>query len=374
MLFLSGLASFLVSQLRPFYPCLAMHVPFAQQRCLQQLAAPLQYTPTVYPPRTPSPMPTVYTREQLLSVKPSPLDPVLTSRLRRLRTGFDLPLFRGRRGGRRKRNKIAVINRTSDRTSRTKASGVKFTNLISMPLSSDRPSTKKTRKVVVAVFNARSVGEKSERLAISDFIVDNDGHVLCLTDTWLLPSGDEAKCSDLSPPGYRTLSFPHPSRGGGTAFAVADPLAPSLFVTADFSFPHSFFELSQLTFSLPQRSLHIFCLYRPPPNRKNQLKDSLFMEQFPDLLEYNSQKGCSHIVGDFNFHYDVPTNTYTSRLIDLLDSFNLRQSLTTPTHRSGHILDWVRPIHRRDDDTLLSATTSPTLQSDHYSVLTQLKS
>ena len=99
------------------------------------------------------------------------------------------------------------------------------------------------------------------------------------------------------------------------------------------------------------------------------------MEQFPDLLEYNTLKGCSLIVGGFNFHYDVPTNTYTSWLIDLLDSFNLRQSVTTPTHRSGHILDWVRPIHRKDDDTLLilSATTSPTLQSDHCSVLTQLK-
>ena len=132
-------------------------------------------------------------------VEPSPLDTVLTSRLRRLRIGFDLPRFRGRRGGRRKHKKIAVINRASDRTSRAKASGVDFTNLISVPLSSDRPSTKKTRKVKVAVFNARSVGEKSKRSAVSDFIVDNDVNVLCLTETWLLPSGDEAKCSDLSP-------------------------------------------------------------------------------------------------------------------------------------------------------------------------------
>ena len=100
------------------------------------------------------------------------------------------------------------------------------------------------------------------------FIVDNDVDVLCLTETWLLPSGDEAKCSDLSSPGYRTLSFPCPSHGGGIAFVVADSLAPFLSVTTDFSFPHSSFELSQLTFSLPQRSLHIFCLYRPPPNRK----------------------------------------------------------------------------------------------------------
>ena len=95
------------------------------------------------------------------------------------------------------------------------------------------------------------------------------------------------------------------------------------------------------------------------------------MEKFPDLLAYNnSLKGCSLIVGDLNFHYDVPANTYTSRLIGLLDSFNLCQSVTTPIHRSGHILDWV--VHRKDDETLLSTTISPTLQSDHYSVLTQL--
>ena len=68
MLFLSGLASFLVSQQRPFYPCLTMLVPSAQQRCLLHPATPLEYTPTVYPPRTPPP--TVYTGEQLLSLKP----------------------------------------------------------------------------------------------------------------------------------------------------------------------------------------------------------------------------------------------------------------------------------------------------------------
>ena len=159
VLFLSGLASFLLSQHRPFYPCLAMHVPFAQQRCLQQLATPLEYTPTVYPPRTPSP--TVY-----------------------------------------------------------------------------------------------------------------------------IP--------------------------GSNCF---------------------------------------------PPNRKNQLKDSLLMEQFPDLLEYNnSPKGCSLIVGDFNFHYYVPTNTYTSRLIDLLDSFkyllsklqkvqNNAARLIFRTTRSAHVNPMFHSLH-----------------------------
>ena len=91
------------------------------------------------------------------------------------------------------------------------------------------------------------------------------------------------------------------------------------------------------------------------------------MEQFPDLLEYNSLKGCSLIVGDFDFHYDVPTNTYTSRLIDLLDSFNLCQSVTTPTHRSGHILGWV--IHRKDNDDDTSCLPPSVLPSSLITAL-----
>ena len=91
---------------------------------------------------------------------------------------------------------------------------------------------------------------KAKRSAINDFIVDNAVDVLCLTETWLLPSSDEAKCSDLSPPGYRTLSFPRPSRGGGIAFVVADSLAPFLSVTAAFSFPQSFIRTVSADFLL----------------------------------------------------------------------------------------------------------------------------
>ena len=44
-----------------------------------------------------------------------------------------------------------VINRTSDHTSRTKASGIDFTELISVPLNSDGPSAKRNSKIIVAV-------------------------------------------------------------------------------------------------------------------------------------------------------------------------------------------------------------------------------
>ena len=65
--------SLLLPQHRPVCLWLAMHVPSAQKCCLQHPAKPFEYTPTMNPPRTPPPI--VYTQEQLLSVKPSPLEP-----------------------------------------------------------------------------------------------------------------------------------------------------------------------------------------------------------------------------------------------------------------------------------------------------------
>ena len=150
--------------------------------------------------------------------------------------------------------KKTVINRTSDHTSRTKASGADFTELISVPLSSDGPSAKRNSQIIVAV---STVGEKSERSNINDFIVDNDVHVLSLTETWLLPSGDEAECSDLSPlaTGLSASLVLHVAMASPSFSPIRSlPFSPSPPTSA---FTYSSFKLSQLTLSLPQLSLHI---------------------------------------------------------------------------------------------------------------------
>ena len=43
------------------------------------------------------------------------------------------------------------------------------------------------------------------------------------------------------------------------------------------------------------------CLYRPPPNRRNNLIDFMLTEQLPDLLGYiNNLPGLVSLVGDIN--------------------------------------------------------------------------
>ena len=47
-----------------------------------------------------------------------------------------------------------------------------------------------------------------------------------------------------------------------------------------------------------------------------------------------------------NFHIDDLTNCNPSELLNLLDTFNMSQHVSEPTHQSGHMLDLL--ITRQD--------------------------
>ena len=114
----------------------------------------------------------------------------------------------------------------------------------------------------------------------------------------------------------------------------------------------------QASITLQHNTLHFSCLYRPPPNRRNNLTDSMFTEQLPVLLDYvNNLPGFVCLVGDMNIHIDNPLQSLTKQTLTTHSLYNLVQVINKPTHRCGHIIDWV--IVRADDDiikNLLSQT------------------
>ena len=96
------------------------------------------------------------------------------------------------------------------------------------------------------------------------------------------------ECVDLTPPGYKLQSFPRATRGGGLAVIYRDHF-PVTFNTT-FPFTHTSFELVQLQLTAPHH-IHFFCLYRPPPSRKNKLTDaSGFLEV---TLQHSARKTVS---------------------------------------------------------------------------------
>jgi exonuclease III len=68
----------------------------------------------------------------------------------------------------------------------------------------------------------------------------------------------------------------------------------------------------------------MLCIYRPPPNNKNKLKDSTFFEEFSQALDhYNVRASAAVILGDFNIHWDSPSSAITKQAVALLDNYSL---------------------------------------------------
>ena len=74
----------------------------------------------------------------------------------------------------------------------------------------------------------------------------------------------------------------------------------------------------------------------------------MFTEQLPDLDYVNSLPGFVCLVGDMNIHIDNPLKSLTKQTLTTLSSHNLVQVINKPTHRCGHIIDWV--IVQPDND------------------------
>ena len=104
-------------------------------------------------------------------------------------------------------------------------------------------------------------------------------------------------------------SFLRQSRfcGGGIATIYKSILGSNITFKTKFDFTHTSFEIVQASNTIQHNTLHFFCLYRPPPNRRNNLTDSMLNEQLPDLLYYiNNLPVFACFVGDMNIHFYNP--------------------------------------------------------------------
>ena len=102
-------------------------------------------------------------------------------------------------------------------------------------------------------------------------------------------------------------------------------------------------------------------MYRPPPNRRNNLTDSIFTEQLPDLfycINNLLQLVCLDI------HFDNPLQSLTKHTLTTLNLHNLVKVINKPTHKCGHIIDWV--VVRPDNDNHRKTIVADSLETDHY--------
>ena len=255
--------------------------------------------------------------------------------------------------------------------------GVHWSNLCPVKLDDHKSNCDKWKflstsgLLQIASFNAQSLGPLVKQIALREFMIDHKIDIMFVQETWLKQNGDEPKLASMTPPGYSVKSLPRSHHGGGLAVLYRDTLSSHLTFNTNFPFPHTSFEVVQVTLSVPQHAVNFWCLYRTFPSAKNKLTDSTFMLEFPDMLEHcNLIDNSTVILGDMNFHYDKPNQNNTRRMINLLDTFDLVQSVKEPTHNRGHIIDWV--VHRSEDTIIKSTTVEQELSSDHYCVVCSL--
>ena len=97
----------------------------------------------------------------------------------------------------------------------------------------------------------------------------------------------------------------------------------------------------------------------------------MFFDQFSDFLEHSdSLPGKTLLMGDFNFHFENVGNNNSRTLHDIIDMFNLPQSVSEPTHNQGHLLDLV--FSKQSDNILISTKLHNGLTSDHTAILCKL--
>ena len=210
------------------------------------------------------------------------------------------------------------------------------------------------------LWNARSLSGKTASLSTP--IVEQRLDIVFLTETWLKCQNDPA-ISDLltSVTGFVFHHRPRTQRRSG---GVADLIRSNIKVESTKAHSFKSFECLEVVLRSKSELLRTFVIYRPPESSKNKSNKTDFLCEFSSLLEYTfTLPGFLLIIGDFNFDITNLQSHDSVKLIDLLDSRNLKQHVSHPTHDKGHTLDLV--ISRIQNELISNITTNEELHSDH---------
>ena len=205
-----------------------------------------------------------------------------------------------------------------------------------------------------------------KRYEISTFIKDNGVDLFFMTETWLSAHGDEAKTVELAPRGFNVKSFLRQSRSrdGGIATVYKSTFGSNITFKTNFDFTHTSFEVVQASITL-QHKHYMFSVCTALHQTDETILLTMFTEQLSDPFYYvKNLPGFVCLVGDMNIHFNNPLQSLTKQTLTTPSLHSHVQVINKPTHRCGHIIDWV--IVRPDDDIHKKSTVTDSLESDHY--------
>lgn len=163
--------------------------------------------------------------------------------------------------------------------------------------------------------------------------------MFAITETWLGSSIDESVKQELVPTGYDFLQLNREHRrGGGIALMFKKGMNIEYLPNNDICIDQ--FEHMDFSFCHAKTCVKFCVIYRPPPSKSNDLRTSLFFDQWNSYLDRIVTFPHEFIItGDFNFHVDDKNDSNAMKFLQTLEDHNLTQHISTATHIRGHTLD-----------------------------------
>ena len=242
--------------------------------------------------------------------------------------------------------------------SKFKQTKINKQNLISI----SRTNTKSTFELKFGNVNAMSFNNKSH--SILETVLDHKLDTLLITETWINDEKADV-LGDLNSNGYTFKNFPREDcRGGGIGLLSSDYLQ----INNLSHYNSTSFQYITCTIGSFQHSCTITLLgcYHPPPSKINTASDAVFIDQFGILLEeIISDAGNLIILGDMNIQVNKPDEVIPHDYLQMIETLDLEQLVTFPTHRSGNTLDHViKNVHQPCQ--ILNITNSDLLLDHNY--------
>ena len=209
-----------------------------------------------------------------------------------------------------------------------------------------------------AVFNSQSICNKCPQLI--EYIIDHDVDVVLLSETWLKSKKNEVTAM-VEQHGYKLHHTIRKNRakevGGGVGIIVKKSLTAKQIKVKQFkSFEHCVVKVCLKD----SKWITFITIYRLSYEGMES-----FLDEFTELLELYTVSNEKFVIGgDVNVHCDVVDDSDTIQLNDLLSTFNMTQSVSTPTHKKGHTLDVV--ITHDEDNNISDLDVKDIDISDHY--------
>ena len=206
---------------------------------------------------------------------------------------------------------------------------VKLSNLISPSISNYR-----SINATFSVVNARSIYNKLH--SFQNYIQDKNTTICAITKTWLSNDND-LRYKEMPPPGYKILSRPQQNGKRGGGITVVYKASLNIKECSPSTQTSEIKEHMELTSNFKGVVCNIYIIYTP------NISVIQFCSELSDLIESNILEDHGHLImlGDFNIHMDTPEHPDTVTLNDFLESFDLVNYTTFPTHLSRHTLDLV---------------------------------